>query len=361
MIQEITLQNFKCFTEQSFKLNQMTVLAGANATGKSSVIQSILLQEEAYLRRNEQKIDCVSMMGTPVGNLKGFISHNRKDIDSGDMRISITHDRYCEDIIYTHKKEDTISLEIEYHSSDGIKKEKVIYLQAERVGGRVTYPTIGADKFLPDGSNAPFIISNAVNHGRKVHEVLAIEGNEATIEKQFEGWIGAILGDTKVSLDPDIDKATIDIKYMNAVADDWVYPTMTGFGISYVESIIAAGLWSSKEENAILIIENPEAHLHPAAQSMMGRFLFLVALSGVQVITETHSEHMIDGIRLQAAGMKKTELVNALFFKVGKGTREIETEKINIRPTGDLDKWPVGFFDQKTKDLGELFNMRRGK
>lgn len=68
------------------------------------------------------------------------------------------------------------------------------------------------------------------------------------------------------------------------------------------------------KKNVIFIIENPEAHLHPAAQSRIGKFLQIISLSGVQIIVETHSEHVIDGIRLQAAYMEQTDHVTVDFF-----------------------------------------------
>lgn len=67
-------------------------------------------------------------------------------------------------------------------------------------------------------------------------------------------------------------------------------------------------------ESAVLVVENPEAHLHPVAQSRIGKFLQIISAVGVQVIIETHSEHIIDGSRLQAAYLKKTEDMQVLFF-----------------------------------------------
>ena len=45
------------------------------------------------------------------------------------------------------------------------------------------------------------------------------------------------------------------------------------------------------------MVENPEAHLHPSAQAAMGEFLAISAASGIQVILETHSDHVLNGIR----------------------------------------------------------------
>ncbi len=74
---------------------------------------------------------------------------------------------------------------------------------------------------------------------------------------------------------------------------EFYLPTATGFGITYVLPIIVQALVASTLENSVLIVENPEAHLHPLSQSSLGKFLALVAWSGVQVLVETHSEHII--------------------------------------------------------------------
>ncbi|MBK9636389.1 MAG: AAA family ATPase [Bacteroidetes bacterium] len=66
-----------------------------------------------------------------------------------------------------------------------------------------------------------------------------------------------------------------------------------GFGLSYALPIIVAALSSS--ENSLILVENPEAHLHPRGQSQLAKLLALAAQSGVQIIIETHSEHIING------------------------------------------------------------------
>ncbi|MCQ4437669.1 AAA family ATPase, partial [Clostridioides difficile] len=69
-----------------------------------------------------------------------------------------------------------------------------------------------------------------------------------------------------------------------------------GFGITYVLSIITLVL--SAEPGDILIIENPEAHVHPRGQIELGKFLALASKSGIQIIVETHSDHIFNGMRL---------------------------------------------------------------
>lgn len=71
--------------------------------------------------------------------------------------------------------------------------------------------------------------------------------------------------------------------------------TNVGFGITYALPILVSGL--TVPEGGMLLVENPEAHLHAKAQSNMGYFLARMAAAGVRVIIETHSEHIVNGIR----------------------------------------------------------------
>ena len=169
--------------------------------------------------------------------------------------------------------------------------------------------------------------------------------------------MNAILGDINFSISTDYVKAITDIRYGNEIAEEPVLPTMTGFGISYILSVVTAGLCCASLQNASLLIENPEAHLHPAAQSRMGKFLECLADAGVQVIAETHSEHIIDGARIQAARMEQTDDILVYFF--ARETEGIRVSKIDVDKNGELSEWPKGFFDQKGQDLRDLFELRR--
>ena len=78
-----------------------------------------------------------------------------------------------------------------------------------------------------------------------------------------ENWMSAILGDMQLNFHTDYNKAITELWIKNPLVDPGIGPTLTGFGISYVLPIVGAGLWASSEPGSLLIIENPEAHLHP--------------------------------------------------------------------------------------------------
>lgn len=112
----------------------------------------------------------------------------------------------------------------------------------------------------------------------------------------------------------------------------------------------------------MLIVENPEAHLHPAAQSAVGQFLAYVASAGVQVIVETHSENVINGVRLATinGGIDHNE-VALFFFSSEDGSTQPRIDNISVDALAELSAWPIGFFDQQGQDLTELMKARRAK
>ena len=104
-----------------------------------------------------------------------------------------------------------------------------------------------------------------------------------------------------------------------------------------------------------MIVENPEAHLHPSAQSHMAEFYAKLAASGVQVFIESHSEHILNGVRLACVdneiGISNTD-TSVFFFG-----DDFSVKKIAISKVGKMESWPRGFFDQKEHDIAKLMQM----
>ena len=103
------------------------------------------------------------------------------------------------------------------------------------------------------------------------------------------------------------------------------------------------------------MIENPEVHLHPAGQAAMGEFLAEVAAAGVQVILETHSDHVLNGIRRAVKkGVLAPDDAALHFFRLQQDDEQegaVLVESPILDRDGNVDMWPEGFFDQFDKDM----------
>jgi predicted ATPase len=134
--------------------------------------------------------------------------------------------------------------------------------------------------------------------------------------------------------------------------DAWRRPANVGYGFTYVFPILIALL--TAKEGQLLIIDSPEAHLHPSAQSQMGRMLGIFAATGVQIIVETHSDHLLNGARLavKSGNLSPSELVIHFFTGITEKGHGVVSPSID--KNGQLSDWPEGFFDQSEKDLTQL-------
>jgi predicted ATPase len=129
---------------------------------------------------------------------------------------------------------------------------------------------------------------------------------------------------------------------------DFHRPVHVGFGLTQVLPIVIAALSAAKGD--LLLVENPEVHLHPAGQSLMGQFLAAVAHAGVQVIVETHSDHVLNGVRraVKTAVLPSEHVAIHYFRARPAGENQVESPQINVN--GEIDSWPEGFFDQFDRD-----------
>ncbi len=175
-----------------------------------------------------------------------------------------------------------------------------------------------------------------------------------TLVPQTEFWLSEIARPIRVQATwlPGTNAATVRFRGSDT-RTEWMRPANVGFGISYALPIVVGALLS--DPRCVFIVENPEAHLHPAGQSAIGRFLALVAASGVQTIIETHSDHVVNGIRRAVAEHQKLRADEVVihFFS------NTQPLSIQVQDTGSLTTWPSGFFDQAERDLTVLSRVRR--
>lgn len=237
------------------------------------------------------------------------------------------------------------------------------YLCAERLGPR---DQLGVSAEHPDligvGVQGEYTAQVLALHETKsvrdplLHPTTQDTHNVTTLRTQVETWASDIIRPIKITAQwpPGITASTIRFQEPGLLSEP-IRPTNMGFGFSYALPVIVAGLLTRPGD--LLIVENPEAHLHPGGQSKLGRFLARVAGSGAQVIVETHSDHVLNGARLAVAEERVLAPEDAIVHYFGE--EEAGSVPIEFTEKGELTEWPQGFFDQIERDLGRLARARR--
>lgn len=350
------IQNFKCFEEAEVPINQLTILAGGNGNGKSSVIQALLLLRRT-LEKKEGNVELNGVYCLNLGNSANLLFSESEiylDLIEGKKQLKVKYDTHIGNELYI-----TPTILEDTYKDNSLRTDEFYYLNAERVGPRISQP-LNAFAFPNTGFQGEYtaqVIKELDNRKFEVEEkrINTILHYGSNFFQRVNAWLAYILEGTTIQTYVDERTYTARIEVTNAFGKTTL-PTNTGFGISYVLPIIVTCLLAEKDR--WVIIENPEAHLHPAAQSKIGRFLAKMANAGLRIVVETHSDHIINGIQLAVA---KKEIENSCIIinYFDKGEQQPEVHPILMNEKGELDKWPKGFFDQTQIDFAELIKLRR--
>lgn len=130
-------------------------------------------------------------------------------------------------------------------------------------------------------------------------------------------------------------------------------PTSVGVGVSQVLPVLVRVLLA--DPGQLIMLEQPELHLHPQLQQKLGDFLLRASQSGRQILVETHSDHLVTRLRRRIAEADDEsvgDLVRLLFvYQEGGGTTY---RPVDINEFGGIDEWPPGFFDQAVEDVRQI-------
>lgn len=359
---KLNIKNFKCFENSSIELKPLTILVGANGVGKSSVIQSfLLLRETLELRKqNVEKISLNGPFGLSLGSSSGLVNQN---MDSDTIEFSI---KDCEKKYVSANysiDSDNDQLWIKCNDITGgwlLDKKEFYYLTAERIGPRISQQLKNLD-YLQTGVYGEFTAQTIGEESGQIKispSRMRKEQKDPRLESQVNAWLDFILPGVSVRANNDINSMIAQLRIRNSFTQ--VQPVISpniGFGITYVLPIITTGLVAVND--SIFIVENPESHLHPAAQSAIGQFIAFLADNGLHVIVETHSDHVINGIQIYTA--KHSDFFNKVVinnFSIDGQLDQPLVNPITINRIGEISEWPKGFLDQSRNDYIKLLKAR---
>lgn len=148
-----------------------------------------------------------------------------------------------------------------------------------------------------------------------------------------------------------------EVKVRTKGSRDWVDLPDVGFGISQVLPVLVQCFYAPA--GSIILMEQPEIHLHPNAQSALADVMIDVINSrengidrGIQLVIETHSEHFLRRLQRRIAeDVVPQEKVSAYFANITKTPATLEPLQIDI--FGNIQNWPENFFGDEMGDITE--------
>lgn len=361
-MRQLRIQGYKCFVDQTISLNQLTVLAGSNSAGKSSVIQALLLMRQAV----DRKIFDIGTAEIALNDIYALRLGTYDDIineASNDIRISLDGNTYT--MPFPDERAEQYAAQMllsdSVNPSPSIIRDKEFrYLNSERLGPR-DIAHFRQETFVTCGYQGETTAQAILQTEKRMTDVdtarLCPGSTQTKLRMQIDTWLDYLFPGTVITVEP---RGSLHGQIMVKDTMRGVVKSAPniGFGISYALPIIVEALLATP--STMLIVENPEAHLHPSAQTKMGYFLARMAQAGVVTIIETHSDHLINGIQIAAANrVTDCDIVTINFFRRDDHTPEMMIEQIALNPKGELSKWPRGFFDQAQVDFAELFRARK--
>lgn len=376
MIKSIELQNFKCFENSPvFLYSSVNVFTGMNGRGKSTSLQALILLAQSLIENDSFEVLYLNGYYLDIGtyrDVKCSFSPRSENItikllcnfQGRDFMYEFTYGEDFDDSFKAKLIKESVVSEFENVNDNWLysllKKflKTLHFVSADRIGPikYIDKTSLGAKIDTgARGENTLKVLANSINLNN-VNSKLYRGNDSQSILQQTTEWLSYILGGAKLTIKGNDNDSSILYALLNSRNDSYEYkPINVGFGYSYILPLIVSGLLANKSD--VIIVENPEAHLHPRAQNRISEFYSRVAATGVQVCVETHSEHIIDGFRVNSLkpgiGITTSD-VNFHYFN-----ENFKYDFVKMDEKGKISNWPSGFFDQKDSDMSDLFKLSR--
>lgn len=383
MIKKISIQNFKSLKKVNLECGNLNLLTGLNGMGKSSAIQAMLLLRQSYQQGYLNKGLSLNGSLTNIGVGKDAFYEYAERGEPITFSLAFANDETIEEKTWNFGYEETSDPDINPSEMDSLVyiedtdipndlshfslfNNRFQYLNAERwVRDQYLRSDIEVVKNRNIGKHGEYAPHFLVHYGNKTEENIndarAYPGIESkTLSDQVSAWMQEISPGVQVNPEriTGINAVKLGFKFTTTTGKTRDYTaTNVGFGITYVLPVVTALL--SAKPGDILLIENPESHIHPKGQSAIGRLITITAGLGVQIFIETHSDHVINGICVAVyQGFLSNDLTKVHFFE--KEDTQTIGHEIEIMPNGRINKKNKkennikGFFDQFEIDLEKL-------
>ena len=374
MINYLSLKDFKSIKSIDIALSNLNFLFGNNSVGKSSLIQSLLLLRQGYFNNNS--LTQLKLNGPLVnfGRIQDIINDTSETYEikykvkfdiNGEL-IATYHDKAFKQLQPSTTNVYNDMLVCENPKITGkfdefnLFNNRFVYLNAQHVSPSFDYDIKNWENNQINklGNYGEFVFPHIeINKDKVLSSVFKYNSDTScNFSDIINLWLGRISKGIEINVHTNniTGKAIVsyNYRYTNGVRSSVRNPLNVGYGITHIIALIYALITSDK--NSLLIIENPESHLHPKAQTAIGILIALAAKNGAQIICETHSDHIINAIRVSVKdNIISNSLCNIMFF-LQDDDYNTNCKIIDIDKNGNFDEYPIGFLDEWDNALIKL-------
>lgn len=383
MINNLQIKNFKSHADSNIHLSNISVFTGMNGMGKSSAIQALLLLRQSFFKGLLNKGLELNGELCSIGTVKDAVYQFAEDSDNIDFILQKGNEVFN----WSFKADpasigNTFALTVNSIKYDldpfCLFNNGFQYISAFRNGPVNDYEkdTASVELFnqISRKEGRCELVAHYLDHFKdyKVHpDLVKNKEIDDSVKNQVEDWLREISPNINVNIQQ-LDtsfKLTYDFSRGKGLTKlENVKASNTGFGVSYVLPIVAAAIVANAKEpnegseysthERLIIIENPEAHIHPRAQARLMELICLAAKNGVQFIIETHSDHIINSLLVAVkSNILSPEQGIIYYFNRIEDKHATDAIQLPILPGGKIKSPPKGFFDQIDIHMQQLMGF----
>lgn len=356
MINFFEINDYKCLHAAEMSLGKVNLITGKNSSGKSSVIQALKLFADNVgntpddgAKAQAGGLDLMSFGET--GNMYTNASEYVIKVVWGSAAVRMTFTPSDG----SRTKTLVAIEELNHDAQNGQDLPDIYHLPANRISNRDSYPMNNAPK-MPLGRQGEFVMDYFYNKRSSLldDKLIAVGTKDHSLETQVNHWLNMLTGYT-MEVDGRGDQYDV---YFKDYIGNRIRSSQVGTGVGYIAAVLVVCLGAPL--GSFIAIENPEIHLHPKAQSDLTDFFATIGAAGNQLLVETHSDHIINGMLVR---VKETETIGSEDLKIYFFDEDAEFENcmspklLAVSEKGKISKAPKGFFDQIQIDLRKLLGM----